>query len=275
MMDSPEQPSTAKPATAARIYDYLLGGVHNFPADREVAQKVIEGLPFVREAARANRAFLARAVRYLADQGIDQYLDIGSGVPTQGNVHEIVHRVRPEARVVYVDVDPLAVAESLELLGGDPRAMAVRGDLRDPGAILAHGEVNRLLDFGEPVGLLLIAVLHFVADDEQAYGAVDHLLRDLVPGSHVVASHGATETAPSDTQTIGRTYDRQTMTGTAKPRDRTEFGRFFGDWDMVDPGIVWLSEWRPDPDDAPADPMSNVGWAAVARKPAREPAREP
>jgi hypothetical protein len=260
----------AKPATAARIYDYLLGGVHNFPADRKVAEKVIEGVPFAREAALANRAFLGRLVRYLAAEGVDQFIDIGSGIPTQGNVHEILRKVRPEARVVYVDVDPLAVAESLDLLEGDPRATAVRGDLRDPGPILAHPEVNRLLHLDRPVGLLLCAVLHFIADDAQAYGAVEQLRRELAPGSYLGISHGATETAPDDVQqtSAGRAYNQRTMTGSAKPRDRGEFARFFGDWELVEPGIVWLSDWRPDPTASPEDPRSSVGWVAAARKPA-------
>jgi hypothetical protein len=268
-MDPPQERSAAKPATAARIYDYLLGGIHNFPADREVAEKVIEGVPFAREAARANRAFLGRLVRCLAAEGVDQYIDIGSGIPTQGNVHEILREVRPDARVVYVDIDPLAVAESLDLLEGDPRATAVRGDLRDPGPILAHPEVRRRLDFGRPVGLLLIAVLHFVPDDAQAYGAVEQLRREVAPRSYLAISHGATETAPDDVQqtSAGRAYNQRTMTGSAKPRGREEFARFFGDWEFVDPGIAWLSDWRPDPTRSADDPRSSAGWAAVARKP--------
>src|SRR5262245_52028145 len=183
-------PSTARPSTAARIYDYLLGGVHNFPADREVAQRVIDALPHVREGARANRAFLGRAVRYLAEQGIDQFIDIGSGIPTQGNVHEIAHAVLPQARVVYVDIDPLAVAESLDLLAQDDRATAVRADLREPDAILAHPGLRAVVDLDRPVGLLLFAVLHFVTDDDVAYEVVERLKRELVPGSYFAASHG-------------------------------------------------------------------------------------
>ena len=264
-----EQPQ-ARPATAARIYDYLLGGVHNFPADRDVAEKVIAGMPNARSAARANRAFLGRAVRYLAGQGIDQFIDIGSGIPTQGNVHEILNEVRPQARVVYVDIDPLAVAESLDLLAGDDRATAVRGDLRDPGPILAHPGVRRVIDLDEPVGLLLVAVLHFVPDDAQAYGAVEHLTRAVAPGSYFVASHGATEGSPVDAQatSMGRAYDQRTMTGSARPRDRSEFERFFTGWDVVEPGVVWLSQWHPDPDGGavPSDPMVSGGWAGVGRK---------
>jgi hypothetical protein len=260
--------STAKPATAARIYDYLLGGVHNFPADREVAEKVIAGVPNAREAARANRAFLGRAVRYLASVGVDQYIDIGAGIPTQGNVHEILAEVRPQARVAYIDIDPLAVAESLDLLAGNDRATAVRGDLRDPGPILEHPEVRRLLDLDQPVGLLLVAVLHFVPDDAVAYGAVELMQRQLAPGSYLAASHGATEKAPTDDaySSAERAYDQRTMTGSAKARNRAEFAGFFNGWDLVDPGVVWLSEWHPDSTDH-IDPTVSGGWAAVARKP--------
>jgi S-adenosyl methyltransferase len=268
-MDSAEERSAAKAATAARIYDYLLGGVHNFPADREVAQEVVAQMPYVRAAARANRAFLGRVVRHLAAQGIDQFIDIGSGIPTVGNVHEIAHRVRPDARVAYADIDPLAVAESLDLLNGDERATAVCGDLRDPQRILAHPELNRLLDLDQPVGLLLIAVLHFVADDAQAYEAVEQFRQALAPGSFLAVSHGATEGAPKDSRmSLGRAYGQLTSTGSAKPRNRAEFARFFTGWDLVDPGVVWLSEWRPDPHEGEFadDPTKSVGWAGVGRR---------
>jgi len=271
-MSSATEPSTARPSTGARIYDYLLGGVHNFPADREVAQKVIAALPHVREAALANRAFLGRAVRYFAEQGIDQFIDIGSGIPTQGNVHEIAHAVRPDARVVYVDIDPLAVAQSLDLLAEDDRATAVRGDLREPDAILANPELRRMLDLSRPVGLLLFAVLHFVPDDELAYGVVERLQRELVSGSHFAASHGATETVPppEQAQSMERAYDQRTMTGAGKPRTREEFARFFTGWDVVEPGLVWVPQWRPDdqvPADMVADPTISGCWAGAATKP--------
>jgi SAM-dependent methyltransferase len=207
-------------------------------------------------------------VRYLAAQGVDQYIDIGAGIPTQGNVHEILREVRPHARVAYVDIDPLAVAEGMDLLAGDERATAVRGDLRDPGPILEHPEVRRLLDLDQAVGLLLVAVLHFVPDDAVAHGAVELLRRALAPGSYLAASHGATERAPTDAYpSMERAYDQRTMTGSAKSRDRAEFARFFADWEMVDPGIVWLSEWRPDRGAPSDDPAVSGGWAAVARKP--------
>ncbi len=270
-MDELARRSADKPATAARIYDCILGGVHNFPADREVARKVIAELPFIPAGARANRAFLRRAVRYLAAEGIDQFLDIGSGIPTQGNVHEVAQQVCATARVVYVDIDPMAVAESLDMLGGNKLATAVHGDLRDPLAILAHPEVRRLLDLSRPVGLLLIAVLHFV-HDAQAYDVVAQLLRALAPGSYLVASHVAAESFPpgaGKSSPSGRAYDSQTATGLATLRDRPAIERFFAGLEMVDPGIVWLPEWRPDPDERgefAEHPVSSGGLAGVGRK---------
>jgi S-adenosyl methyltransferase len=211
-------------------------------------------------------------VRYLAEQGIDQFIDIGSGIPTQGNVHEIAHAVLPQARVVYVDIDPLAVAESLDLLAGDDRATAVRGDLREPDAILAHPGLDRVIDLSRPVGLLLFAVVHFVTDDDVAYGVVERLKRELVPGSYFAASHGAAETllSPKGSESMERAYDQRTMTGAGKPRTREEFARFFAGWDVVEPGLVWLPQWRPDdqvPAEMVADPTISGVWAGVAKKP--------
>jgi hypothetical protein len=271
-MDTVPRSPADKPATAARIYDYLLGGTHNFPADREVARKAVAELPFLPAGARANRAFLRRAVRHLSAEGVDQFLDIGSGIPTEGNVHEVAQQASPTARVVYVDTDPLAVAESLDILNGNERATAVRGDLRDPRAVLAHPELRRLLDLDRPVGLLLIAVLHFLQDDAVAQGVVAQLMRDLAPGSYLVASHIATESFPPGAGTsteAGRAYDRQTATGLPKLRNRAEFARFFTGLDVVEPGIVWLPEWRADPGasgEFADQPRASGGWAGVGRK---------
>src|SRR3954462_5904574 len=156
----------AKPATSARIYDYVLGGVHNFPADRAAAQALIQAAPTIPGIARANRAFLRRAVRFLGEAGVRQFLDIGSGIPTAGNVHQVAESV-PDARVAYVDIDPVAVAASLELLEGNDRATAIRADPRDTRAILEHPQLKRLIDFDQPVAVLLVSMLHFV--DDEAY----------------------------------------------------------------------------------------------------------
>jgi hypothetical protein len=261
---------TQKPATAARIYDYLLGGVHNFPADREAATQVIAVYPFIPAAARANRAFLGRAVRLLVEAGIGQFLDIGSGIPTSGNVHEIAQGMVADARVVYVDIDPVAVAESMELLEGNTHATAVRADLRDPQMILDHPGVRRLLDFSQPIGLLLAAVLHFVPDDQQAYGAVEHLVGAMPSGSYLVASHTATESfAPLFTTPGQEDVYRQRTATPGTVRTRAEVARFFADLELLQPGVVWVDDWRPEPGQHVPDTKSQYGgglWAGAGRK---------
>jgi trans-aconitate methyltransferase len=260
-----------KPATAARMYDYYLGGVHNFPADRDAARRVIAQFPDLPAHARANRAFLRRAVGHLADSGVRRFLDIGSGIPTEGNVHEIVQSRDPDARVVYVDIDPVAVAESLDILDGNPGATAVRADLRDPDALLEHPAVRRLLTPGQPVGLLLAAVLHFVPDNALAYAVVDRLLGALAPGSYLVVSHIAAEAfgyQSPQARAAEEVYQRQTSTPVTV-RNRLWVRRFFTGLQVVDPGVVWLHQWRPDQDEPVEfadEPQRSGGWAAVGRK---------
>ena len=260
-----------KRATSARIYDYFLGGVHNFPADRDAAQAIALRFPLTSALARNNRAFLRRAVRFLTGAGVDQFLDIGSGIPTEGNVHEVAAEVVADARVVYVDIDPVAVSESLEILDGNDRATAIQGDLRDPGAILARREVRSLLDVGRPVALLLNAVLHFVPDDSQAYGGVAQLLDALAPDSYLVVSHVSVDGQDvdgDDLDFVKDTYERQTTTP-FRPRTRAQVERFFTGLDLVEPGVVWLPEWRPapgDPTDFVDDPRASSGLAGVGRR---------
>jgi hypothetical protein len=265
----PAQSASAKPATAARIYDYMLGGVHNFPADRQVADTIIKQIPGARAAARANRAFLGRGVRYLAEAGIRQYLDIGAGIPTQNSVHDILATVAPGSHCVYVDLDPVAVSESLEMLGDSKTVTAVRGDMREPDTILRHPKVTGLLDFGRPVGLLMAAVLHFVPDDEQARAVLDRLLSAVPSGSHLLVSHVAMEMAVHDGGAVEEAYRQQTSTP-GHGRRRDEVLRLFDGLELVDPGLVWVSQWRPEPgvEDPFADnPRASGSWAGVARKP--------
>jgi trans-aconitate methyltransferase len=271
-MDHPANDTTRKPATAARIYDYYLGGIHNFPADERAARTLVAQFPFIAAVVRANRAFLGRAVRYLVDAGVRQFLDIGSGIPTEGNVHEIAQQVAPDARVVYVDVDPMAVAESQELLAGNDLATAIRADLRRPRDIFDHPEVRRLLDLRQPVGLLLVSVLHFVPDDTEAYTAVAQLVAELAPGGYLVVSHAASELFdPAYAKAADRTdvYRQQTPTpGTS--RTSSEVERFFTGLDLVEPGVVRLCEWRPAAD-ASAEPVDDPhggqgSWAGIGRK---------
>jgi SAM-dependent methyltransferase len=260
----------AKPATAARIYDYILGGTHNFPADRAAAEMLIEATPTIPAIARATRAFLRRAVGFLAETGVRQFLDVGSGIPTAGHVHQVAESV-PDARVVYVDIDPVAVAESLELLEGNERATAIRADLRDPAAILEHPETRRVIDFRQPVGLLLVSMLHFV--DDTAYPAVERLVAATVPGSYLTISHG---TVPDDDELPPALVDRAHAvyrSSTATPlqtRDRASIERFFAGLELVEPGLVWAPLWRPapgDPGDFAANPVASGYLAGVARRP--------
>jgi hypothetical protein len=260
-----------KPATAARIYDFMLGGVHNFPADRDAARQVIAQFPFLPALARSNRAFLGRAVAHVAQSGVRQFLDLGSGIPTVDNVHEVVEQFVPDARVVYVDIDPVAISESLDLLEGNERVIAVRGDVRTPRAILDHPQVRRQLDFGRPVGLLMAAVLHFVPEDELAYGAVAELVAAVAPGSYLVVSHTAAEVfrAHSPRPPAGQdVYRRQTSTpGTV--RTRTEVTRFFAGFELLEPGVVAAPSWRPDKATAyaVAEGLQQDGiWVGVGRK---------
>ena len=258
----------AKPATAARMYDYLLGGVHNFPADRAAAEALVQAAPTIPGIARANRAFLRRAVRFLGEAGVRQFLDIGSGSPTAGHVHEVAASV-PDARVAYVDIDPVAVAESLELLEGNDRATAIRADLRDARGILAHPHLKRLIDFQQPVAVLLVSMLHFV--DDEAYDAVQQLVSVLSPGSYLVISHGTIpeEDLPGDVDRARAVYRSRTSTP-LHTRSRGEILRFFTGLELVEPGLVWTPLWRPgpgDPDDFADNPVLSGILAAVGAKP--------
>ncbi len=232
-------------ASIARVYDYWLGGSRNLQADRDAARVVLALQPHAREIARANRAFLARAVRFLAGAGIRQFLDIGSGIPTQGNVHEIAQQAAPGSRIVYVDLDPVAVAHSEALLAGCGGAVVIQADLRDPGQILASPAVRALLDFRQPVALLLAAVLHFVPDDEDPWRAVG-LLRDaLAPGSWLVLSHAASEgLSQAEQNALSRAYQGKVATRGGL-RSRAAIERFFGGFQLAEPGLVPITQWRP------------------------------
>jgi hypothetical protein len=253
---TPNRP--AKPATAARIYDYFLGGTHNFPADREAAETIIKMFPATRMAAQVNRAFLRRAVRFLCAQGVTQFLDVGSGIPTEGNVHEIAQDAAPETRVVYVDIDPVAVAEGQEMLERNEFAVAIQGDAREPGSIVEHPIVRKMLDFERPVAVLMAALLHFVTDDDEAKAIVRQMLGVLPSGSYLVVSHVVDETAPDYVQSedVRRVHDvyRKRTASILRLRTRAEVEEFFEGLELIEPGVVWLSDWRQEPGDPiPAD----------------------
>jgi SAM-dependent methyltransferase len=256
-----------KRANVARVYDYWLGGSHNFLADQDVARAIAAVEPKMREIARANRQFLGRAVRYLAAAGIHQFLDIGSGIPTEGNVHEVAQDADPGARVVYADVDEVAIAHSKAILAGHENATVVEADLREPEKILADDEVRRLIDFGQPAGLLLMVVLHFIADAEDPWRIVATLRDALAPGSYLVLGHATHEGRPAVAHATERVYNRSVSTQ-LHLRSRAEIQRFFDGFEIVDPGLVYVPLWRPDsPADVPGDPGQFGCLVAVARKP--------
>ncbi|GLY06469.1 MULTISPECIES: SAM-dependent methyltransferase [Actinoplanes] len=254
-------------AHPARRYNYWLGGKDNFAADRESGDLLAKSYPAARIAARANRAFLQRAVGHLAREvGIRQFLDIGTGLPTADNTHEVAQRIAPQSRIVYVDNDPMVMAHARALLTSAPEGETryLEEDLRDPERILSSLEI---LDLTQPVGLILVAVIHFLPSQEQATGIVRTLLDALPAGSHLVMTCATTDFL---TPELKANWDESLRTGRSDvhPRGRAEFAQFFTGLELIDPGIVALSEWRPDPaaDENPA-PVDASLFGAVARKP--------
>ncbi|GAA1235681.1 SAM-dependent methyltransferase [Kitasatospora nipponensis] len=251
---------------AARVYDYYLGGSHNFAADREMARKAIKMWPDLPLIMRANRAFLRRAVTFLAEEGFTRFLDIGSGIPTFGAVHEVAREIRPESRVVYVDKDPVAVAHSRLLLQDDPLCQVVDADLTDPAELLARPEVAELLAAGEPVALLLVAVLHFVGDDEDPEGIVRTLRDALPPGSALVMCHASLEGRPDQAETHQDLYNRTPTPLTMRTSERIT--KLFDGFELVEPGVVYLPQWRPDePAAIVENPERMVGVVGVGLLP--------
>jgi SAM-dependent methyltransferase len=252
---------------ASRVYDYALGGVHNFAVDREFWHRAQAANPNAGLVARANRAFLGRAVRWLAEAGIRQFLDIGSGIPTLGNVHEVAQEANPDSRVMYVDIDPIAVQQSRSLLTDNTYAHVIEGDLRNPDGILYHPDVLRLLDFGEPVAVLTVAVLHFIPDAADPAGIVQRLGDALVSGSYLVLSHLGPDHTPegrAQQERARKLYER-----TPTPvviRDAEEIAALLGDaFEFIAPGVVSATDWHPDPDEAD-DPPQPTALVAVCRK---------
>jgi len=263
----PEELPTDKP-NAARIYDYFLGGYHNFEADRIVAGRILTTFPDMRLRAYANRAFLRRAVNFLVGEGIDQFLDIGSGIPTIGNVHEVAQNANPASRIVYVDIDPVAVAHSRAILTDNPRATAIGGDIGQPEQILDHPEVRNLLDFNWPMAILLLTVLEYILDGNHAGRAV-RILRDaLVPGSYVAISHSSLDDCPRDILEPIAKYFTETATD-AGERSYAEIRQFFDGLELVEPGLVRSPLWRPEgPNDVLLDrPERALAFAGIGRKP--------
>nr|WP_203730287.1 SAM-dependent methyltransferase [Actinoplanes durhamensis] len=252
-------------AHPARRYNYWLGGKDHFAADRESGDLHAKAFPTVRIAARENRDFLRRSVRFLAESGIRQFLDIGTGLPVPDNTHEIAQRIDPTSRVLYVDNDPIVMTHSRALTIGSPtgRTGYVEADLRSPEVILEAPELRAVLNLQEPVGLLLVAVLHFLHDDTQAQGIVRTLLAALPPGSYLVASNLTLDYASPEQVAKHKELLASGRTD-ARARNSAEFGSFFTDLELVSPGIVAVSDWRPESDERPTAADVSI-YGAVGR----------
>ncbi len=267
-----ESPSWAPPGidtetpSAARVYDYMLGGSHNFAVDRAVAEQALAVMPAVRAAARYNRAFLRRAIRRLFGRGIRQFLDLGSGIAAVGSVHEVAWQLDPAVRIAYVDTDPVAMAYNQHLLAGDDRAAVLDRDLRDVGGVLDDPRLAGVIDLAAPVGLLMVAVLHNLPDADDPYGVVAGYRDRLAAGSHLVASHavpppGMQAPSAAAQEQYNRTDNQLIL------RDEAGFERFFAGFELVEPGVVYASDWQPDDAAAPVeDVAAKMTIAAVGRR---------
>ncbi|WP_043628046.1 SAM-dependent methyltransferase [Nonomuraea candida] len=269
---APSGIDTTRPSVA-RVYDFMLGGKDNYEIDRQVAQAALRIAPDAPEAALANREFLRRTVRHLAaEAGIRQFLDIGSGLPTQGNVHEVAQAVIPGAHVVYVDHDPIVLAHGRALLAVDETTTIVEADAREPEKILDDPRTRSLIDFDEPVGLLLFGILHHLSDEEDPAGIAARLIRPLAPGSHVVISHfhnpGQERPEVAEQAATAEKLFNEHL-GTGRWRTRAEILAFFDGLDLLEPGLVPLPEWRPETGDHQAAPgiTYHTFVGGVARKP--------
>jgi hypothetical protein len=252
-------------AHPARVYDYWLGGKDNFAADREAAEQVIAVRPSILRDVRANRDFLRRSVQYLVSEaGIRQFLDIGTGIPAANNTHEVAQAIEPATQVVYVDNDPIVLAHARALLNPAPggRTDYLDADLRDPDHILTLA--GNTLDLSQPIGLLLIGVLHLIGDDEDPYGLTGRLLEPLPPGSHLAATHPASDIDAHVVAEGARRYNERVVTPQTR-RSQAQFARFFDTLELVEPGVVQCHRWRPDPTEpAPSGQVS--AHCAVGRK---------
>jgi hypothetical protein len=229
----------------ARIYDYFLGGSHNFAADRELAEQYMKVLPDMPMISRANRAFLRRAVRTLAEAGIDQFLDLGSGLPSAGNVHEVAQAVDPKARVLYADFDPVTVAYANAMLADVPGASMMHADLRDPASVLESDAVREHLDLERPLGVLMVAVLHFVAPEQDPQGIAAAYRDATVPGSYLVFSHATNEYHPDVAREAEDVYSR--ASAGMNFRSRAQIQQLLSGYQLLEPGLVDVISWRPEP----------------------------
>jgi S-adenosyl methyltransferase len=253
----PPRIDTAVPSPA-RMYDYYLGGKDNFDSDRKAAEEIYTRIPALPQIARDNRAFLQRSVRFLAERGVRQFIDVGAGLPTQGNVHEIAQTVDPTSRIIYVDNDPIVLAHARALLTSCPQGATdyIDADLRDPDKIFNDPGVRRLIDFDEPVGLLLVAVLHFITDEEDPKGLLSRYRSYLPSGSHIAIAHATNEDRPAEAaQRMTDVYAKASAPFIF--RSRKQILSLFDGLELVDPGLTFCPDWRGDPD-RPSSP--SAGW---------------
>ena len=250
----------------ARIYDYLLGGKNNFAADRAAARRLMQAIPDVAAIARDNRSFLGRVVRYLAiEGGIRQFLDLGSGLPTQANVHELAQGVAPGARVVYIDNDPVVTSHGRALLASGDHVGMVSGDLRDPASILRHPDVLSLLNLAQPLGVLCTSILHFVAEEPGPYKIIAEYRDHLAPGSYLAITHGTLEDDPAGEGAAAERVYRQ-ASSQLHLRPLPDVLRFYEGFELIEPGLTWISEWRPEPGTEPTGRQHSMR-GGVGRKP--------
>ncbi|MGH3360696.1 MAG: SAM-dependent methyltransferase [Nocardioidaceae bacterium] len=240
---SPDEVDLAQPSVA-RVYDFYLGGSHNFASDRAFGREVLEAFPTLPSVLRDNREFLRRAVLYLGQQGVDQFLDLGSGIPTVGNVHEVAQAANPHARIVYVDHDPVAIAHSNALLQDNPLATAVAGDIREPARVLDTAVATGLIDLSRPLAVMLVSVMHFVPDEARPIELIDQFMAPTAPGSFLALSHACDWQA--ELTDVAERYNRADSPGRMRLRSRAEVEALFGGLTIVPPGLELMPLWRPD-----------------------------
>jgi SAM-dependent methyltransferase len=251
-------------AHIARVYDYFLGGKDNFPADREAAARILKGNPGMRDTCREQREYLRRAVRFLTEAGIRQFVDIGTGLPTQENTHEVAQKTAPDARVAYIDNDPIVLAHARVLMADQDhgRTVFIHADARDPEKLLADPELTEVIDFSRPVAVLLIGILHFMPDSDDPAGLIRALLDAVPAGSYLAISHGTPDYAPEMGDAVQAAYQASSMP--CRVRTSEEVMALLEGVELVEPGLVLLAEWRPD-GEVPAN-RQEITYAAVGRK---------
>ncbi|MDR7299894.1 SAM-dependent methyltransferase [Haloactinomyces albus] len=258
LVDVPPEVDVDRPS-AARMYDYYLGGSAHFAVDRQAAEQALAAAPGGGDYTRANRSFLRRVVGYLCRAGIDQFLDLGSGIPTVGNVHEVAHEHNPASRIAYVDIESVAVAHARQLLGTEPRVTVTQGDLRRPDTVLSAPGVAGLLDFTRPVAVLAISILPFIPDSDEPVAIMAAYRQACVPGSYLAVSHGSPVTLSAEQVRRSEAVYRHTTTPLTW-RSRDEIAAFLPGYRLVEPGLVLLGDWHPDPGEhTPAEATNGYG----------------